>query len=75
MLEAGGQPPPESMVPGLAPFMTLDGHESDWQYRTTRQAHSQLNYVNNASAGGCVWGVVCVGCVMVGMRRCVCRVW
>ena len=49
VLEAGGQPPPEATIPGMAPFMILEGHESDWQYRTTRQTHSQFNYVNNVS--------------------------
>ncbi|KAF2368328.1 Glucose-methanol-choline oxidoreductase C-terminal [Trinorchestia longiramus] len=49
LLEAGGQPPPEATVPGMAPFMVLEGHESDWQYVTTSQKYCQFNYVNNAN--------------------------
>ena len=47
VLEAGGEPPPEATIPGMAPFMTLEGHENDWKYTTTRQKYAQKNYIDS----------------------------
>lgn len=38
LLEAGGEPPPESHVPGL--FGTLLQGDTDWKFKTTRQKYS-----------------------------------
>ncbi|XP_018026203.1 glucose dehydrogenase [FAD, quinone] [Hyalella azteca] len=49
VLEAGGQPPPEVSVPGLSAFLLLEGHQTNWQFRTTPQRHAQMNYHNRAN--------------------------
>ncbi|KAF2368327.1 Glucose-methanol-choline oxidoreductase C-terminal [Trinorchestia longiramus] len=49
VLEAGGQPPPEVSVPGLSAFLLLDGHETNWQFKTTPQSSAQMNYHNHAN--------------------------
>lgn len=44
LLEAGGAPPPESVVPGYNTVL-LQG-DADWNYFTVPQRHALKNYVN-----------------------------
>lgn len=47
LLEAGGPPPPESVVPGLN--VVLMQSDADWNYFTVRQNHSLKSYVGEVS--------------------------
>ncbi|ROT81369.1 putative glucose dehydrogenase [Penaeus vannamei] len=47
LLEAGGEPPPESHVPALYPAL-LQG-EADWNFVTTRQRHSLRGFTDRVS--------------------------
>ncbi|XP_050713623.1 glucose dehydrogenase [FAD, quinone]-like [Eriocheir sinensis] len=46
LLEAGGPPPPESVVPGLN--VVLLQSDADWNYFTVRQKHSLKSYVGES---------------------------
>ncbi|KAG7159554.1 Glucose dehydrogenase [FAD quinone]-like 4, partial [Homarus americanus] len=46
LLEAGGPPPPESVVPALN--VVLMQSDADWNYFTVPQKHALRGYVNNA---------------------------
>ncbi|XP_071522739.1 glucose dehydrogenase [FAD, quinone]-like [Panulirus ornatus] len=46
LLEAGGQPPPESHVPAL--FGVLLQGDADWNFRTTRQRHGLRGFKDQA---------------------------
>ncbi|KAF2364664.1 Glucose-methanol-choline oxidoreductase N-terminal [Trinorchestia longiramus] len=49
VLEAGGKPPPDSRIPGFCLNFLPDNNRYNYNYRTTPQKYSQLNYVNNAN--------------------------
>lgn len=44
LLEAGGPPPPESYVPGLAPLASVQGN-NNWNYVTAPQHNHLGNFV------------------------------
>ncbi|XP_069181513.1 glucose dehydrogenase [FAD, quinone] [Procambarus clarkii] len=46
LLEAGGPPPPESVIPALN--VVLMQSDADWNYFTVPQKHGLFGYVNNA---------------------------
>ncbi|XP_069986833.1 glucose dehydrogenase [FAD, quinone] [Penaeus vannamei] len=50
LLEAGGEPPPESHVPALYPAL-LQG-EADWNFVTTRQRHSLRGFTDRRTPYG-----------------------
>lgn len=47
LLEAGGPPPPESVIPALN--VVLMQSDADWNYFTVPQKHGLFGYVNNVS--------------------------
>ncbi|XP_018027293.1 glucose dehydrogenase [FAD, quinone] [Hyalella azteca] len=49
VLEAGGQPSPESAVPGISSFAALEGSAMNYNYRTTPQKYAQFSYTNNTT--------------------------
>ncbi|RXG55414.1 Alcohol dehydrogenase [acceptor], partial [Armadillidium vulgare] len=48
LLESGGLPTPESIIPGVA--MTHFASENDFHYKTTPQAYSMFGYPDNETA-------------------------
>lgn len=50
VLEAGGPPPPESYVPGLAPLASVHGN-NNWNYITQPQEHGLGNFVDQVGRG------------------------
>ncbi|KAA0201641.1 hypothetical protein HAZT_HAZT004711, partial [Hyalella azteca] len=49
VLEAGGQPPPESKVPGLSSYGLLSESKYNYDYKVVTQRHALLNYVNQGN--------------------------
>ena len=47
LLEAGGPPPPESVIPGLN--VVLQESDADWNYFTVPQKHSLKGYNGRVS--------------------------
>ncbi|KAF2367609.1 Glucose-methanol-choline oxidoreductase C-terminal [Trinorchestia longiramus] len=49
VLEAGGKPPPESRIPGFSINFIPHNNRYSYNYRTTPQKYSQLNYKNHTN--------------------------